>query len=142
MKQNKPNIPLFPIRVFFDGSCSVCTSEIGYYLHQDHGGKLLAVDITAPDFDPKPYRITRDEFMRELHVIDQGGNVYLGTEAFQAIWMAFQPLTMYRLMGGIIGLPLVSPVAKLLYKAFAAVRPYLPKRDSSCSDGICRFDRH
>ena len=139
---DKPNMPIFPIRVFFDGSCSVCTSEIDYYLRQENDGKLIAVDISAPDFDPEPYHISRDEFMHELHVIDQDGNVYRGTEAFQAILMMFPPLSVYRLMGGVIGLPMVRPVAKLLYKGFAAVRPYLPKRDSSCSDGLCRFDRH
>jgi predicted DCC family thiol-disulfide oxidoreductase YuxK len=37
--------PLFPIQVFYDGSCSVCATEIEHYLRQDHGGKLLAIDI-------------------------------------------------------------------------------------------------
>jgi predicted DCC family thiol-disulfide oxidoreductase YuxK len=139
---DKPNMPIFPIRVFFDGSCSVCTSQIHYYLHQETGGKLLAVDISAPDFDPAPFNRSLGEFMHELHVIDREGNVYLGTEAFQAIWMVFPSLSIYRLMGGVIGLPLVSPVAKLMYKGFAAVRPYLPKRESSCSNGLCRYGKH
>lgn len=131
-------IPRFPLKVFYDGSCSVCAAEIKHYLQQDHGGKLSAVDISTADFDPEPYRISLDAFMYELHAIDSAGRVYRGVGAFQAIWQAFPLLSVYRLMGSIISLPLVDQVARLSYKAFARIRPFLPKRKSSCSNGICR----
>lgn len=136
---DKPNTPRFPVKVFFDGSCSVCATEIEHYMSLEHTGKILAVDISADDFDPKPYQITRDAFMHELHVIDHEGNVYRGVEAFLAIWQAFPDLTMYRVMGAMLGLPVVNPVSHLLYKGFAAIRPYLPKRKSCCTNGICRM---
>ena len=131
--------PQFPIRVFFDGSCSVCASEIEHYLNQEHTGKIIAVDISAPDFDPEPHQITKDAFMHELHVIDNEGNVYRGVEAFLAIWQAFPDLTTYRVMGAILSLPVINPMAHILYKGFAGIRQYLPKRKSSCSNGICRI---
>lgn len=137
----KSALPSFPLQVFFDGSCVVCATEIEHYLHQEQGGQLLAVDISAADFDPEPYHISQQEFMHELHVIDNDGHVYKGVEAFVAIWQAFPPLTVYRLAGAVLSLPLVSPVAGLLYKGFAAIRPYLPKRKSSCTSGICRMNK-
>jgi len=138
---DKPDTPRFPIRVFFDGSCAVCTAEIEHYLCQEHAGKIRAVDISAPDFDPEPYQISKAAFMHELHVIDNAGNVYRGVDAFLAIWQAFPDLTAYRFMGIILSLPLVNPFAHLLYKGFAAIRQYLPKRKSSCSNGICRINK-
>ncbi|MFZ2948409.1 MAG: DUF393 domain-containing protein [Desulfuromonadaceae bacterium] len=135
-----PNEPAFPIRVFYDGSCSVCAAEIEHYLSRNHGGRLLGVDISAPDFDPEPFRIPLAAFMYELHVIDGNGRIYRGVEAFRAIWGAFPDSTLYGLLGAIITMPLVNPLARLLYKCFARLRPYLPKRHS-CGGGTCRIDR-
>lgn len=135
-----PTNPYFPIQVFYDGSCSVCAAEIEHYLRQDHGGRLRAVDISAPDFDPQPYGITMAEFMYELHVIDQRGVVYRGVESFWAIWQAFPAATVYRVLGGIISLPLINPVARMVYRGFARIRPWLPKRHD-CRSGSCRMDK-
>ena len=136
-----PQSPQFPIRIFYDGSCSVCAREINHYLQRDHGGKLLGVDISAHDFDPEPYRIPLDLFMYELHVIDQKGETYKGVAAFWAIWQAFPARTIYGLLGTIITLPVVNPMARLAYKGFAAIRPFLPKRHS-CDSGTCQIGKH
>jgi predicted DCC family thiol-disulfide oxidoreductase YuxK len=78
--------------------------------------------------------------MYELHVIDQKGELYKGVEAFWAIWQAFPASRMYRTMGTIINIPVVNPVARLLYKCFARIRPYLPKKHD-CDSGSCRIGR-
>lgn len=136
-----PMRPEFPIRVFYDGSCSVCATEIEHYLHEDHGGKLLAVDISARDFDPEPYHIPLDAFIYELHAIDQRGAVYRGVEAFWAIWQAFPTSTIYGILGVVIRMPVVNPVARLLYKGFARIRRYLPESREACKDGTCRVGK-
>ena len=132
--------PDFPIQIFYDGSCSVCAAEIGHYLRQEHGGKLIAVDISAPDFEPERFRISLDAFMHEMHVIDRSGNVYRGVEAFWAIWQAFPAATLYGILGTIVTLPVISPISRLLYKGFARLRPYLPKR-RGCDSGTCRIGK-
>lgn len=134
-----PAKPEFPIRVFYDGSCTVCATEIEHYLRREQRGQLLAVDISDPGFKPELHGITRDEFMHELHVIDRRGRIYRGVEAFWAIWQAFPDATVYRLLGGVISMPLINPVARLLYKGFARIRRYLPKRHD-CRSGSCRID--
>lgn len=131
--------PEFPIRVFYDGSCSVCATEIEHYLRREQRGQLLAVDISDPDFKPELHGITRDEFMHELHVIDRRDRIYRGVEAFWAIWQVFPDATVYRLLGGAISMPLINPVARLLYKGFARIRRYLPKKHD-CRSGSCRID--
>ena len=135
-----PTTPQFPLQVFYDGSCIVCSTEIEHYLRQDHRSKLLGVDISAPNFDPVPYQIPLAAFMYELHVIDQRGEVYRGVEAFWAIWQAFPTSTVYGVMGTIITMPFVNPVARFLYKGFACIRPYLLKRHN-CTRGTCKIGK-
>ncbi len=133
-----PTTPHFPLRIFYDGSCSVCAREIEQYRSQDQKGRLICIDITAPGFEPQQYGIALQEFMYQLHAIDQRGTVYRGVESFWAIWQAFPASTIYGLLGTIIQLPVISSVARLCYKGFARVRPYLPKRKAGCQNGTCR----
>jgi len=133
--------PAFPLRVFYDGSCSICAREVERYGCRDHDGRLILVDISAPVFDPLPFGITLKEFMYQLYAIDQGGRVFRGVEAFWAIWQAFPTSTVLGLCGKLIMLPLVNPAARLCYRMFAGMRGYLPKRRNGCTGGSCRIGR-
>lgn len=136
-----PIKPHFPLRIFYDGSCLVCATEIAYYLRRNHGNRLTGVDINSPEFDPQPFNISLDAFMYELHAIDRTGEVYRGVEAFRAIWLAFPASTFYGALGSIITLPLINRPARLIYKAFARIRPYLPKKRNTCDSGACTIKR-
>jgi predicted DCC family thiol-disulfide oxidoreductase YuxK len=137
-----PNTPTFPITVFYDGSCSVCSAEIEHYRRKDHEGRLVLVDISAADFKPDRFNIDLQAFMYELHVIDRKGNVYKGIEAFWAIWQAFPASTLYGMMGTLITLPVINPLARLCYKGFAGIRTYLPKASAACADSSCRIGKN
>ena len=76
----------------------------------------MVVDISAADFKPEQYGIPLAAFMHEMHVIDRQGQVYRGVEAFWAIWQAFPASTVYGLMGTLITLPLLNPLARLCYQ--------------------------
>lgn len=136
-----PNAPSFPITVFYDGSCSVCAAEIEHYQHKNHEGRLLLMDISAPDFKPELYNLNLQAFMYELHVIDSDGKVYKGIEAFRAIWQAFPASTLYGMVGSLITLPVINLLARLCYKGFARIRTYLPKRSSECANGTCMIGK-
>lgn len=136
-----PATPQFPLRIFYDGSCSVCAAEIGHYGRRNHGGRLVPVDISAPDFDPAPYGITLADLMYQLHAIDRAGRIYRGVEAFWAIWQAFPASTFYGLLGTFVTLPGIRGAARLCYRGFARIRRYLPKRRDLCSTDVCRIGR-
>jgi predicted DCC family thiol-disulfide oxidoreductase YuxK len=119
--------PVYPLRVFFDGGCGVCTSEMRTYRTREHGGRLVFIDIRAPWFDPAPYSITGEEFLHELHAIDASGHVYRGVDAFRAIWKAFPDSRKYDMLNAIVLIPGVNLVSKILYRAFARIRGHLPK---------------
>jgi predicted DCC family thiol-disulfide oxidoreductase YuxK len=133
--------PEFPVRIFYDGSCSVCATEIERYGRRDREGRLELVDVSDPAFDPAPLGITLDEFMYQMHVIDRRGRVYRNVEAFWAIWQAFPASTLLGFLGKLITLPGVHAVARLCYRIFARTRKYLPKRRDNCSTGSCRIGR-
>jgi predicted DCC family thiol-disulfide oxidoreductase YuxK len=128
--------PQAPLRVFYDGACSVCTAEMKHYQRMDHHGAIIAVDISSADFDPVPYNLPLASFRYELHVIDQNGVVYRGIEAFQAIWQGLPQSSIYAFMGMLISLPLINSVARLFYKGFARIRRFLPRRHR-CDSGSC-----
>jgi predicted DCC family thiol-disulfide oxidoreductase YuxK len=133
--------PVFPLHIFYDGSCSVCATEVERYGRKDRDDRLILVDISAPGFDPAPFGISLEEFMYQMHAIDQAGRVFRGVEAFWAIWQAFPSSTFFGLCGALITLPLVNPLARLCYRMFASIRGYLPKRRKNCSSGSCRIGR-
>lgn len=133
--------PEFPLKIFYDGSCSVCAREVEHYGHRDREGRLVLVDISDPGFDPEPFGITLNQFMYQLHAIDRKGTVFRGVEAFWAIWQAFPTSTFLGVCGALITLPLINPVARLCYWIFANIRGYLPKRRDSCVTGSCRIGR-
>jgi predicted DCC family thiol-disulfide oxidoreductase YuxK len=131
--------PVFPLHIFYDGSCSVCATEVERYGRKDRDGRLILVDISASGFDPAAFGITMAEFMYQMHVIDQRGRVFRGVEAFWAIWQAFPTSTMLGLCGKLIMLPVINPLARFCYRMFASIRGYLPKRRKGCSSGSCRI---
>ncbi|MDO3379878.1 thiol-disulfide oxidoreductase DCC family protein [Geoalkalibacter halelectricus] len=136
-----PEKPVFPLRIFYDGACSVCAREVEHYLRRDRQERLIGIDISAADFDPTPYSIPLKDFMYELHAIDAQGRVYRGVESFWAIWQAFPGSTLFGFLGTLINLPLINPLARLGYQGFARIRPFLPKRKSKCDSGSCRIGR-
>jgi len=133
--------PDFPLQIFYDGSCSVCAREVERYGRMDREGRLILVDISAPEFNPAPFGIPLAEFMYQMHAIDRSNRVFRGVEAFWAIWQAFPSSTLLGLCGVLISLPLVNPLARLGYRIFAALRGYLPKRSNGCSSDTCRIGR-
>jgi len=134
-------VPQFPLRIYFDGACRVCASEVDHYRRRDRAGRLEPVDISAADFDPGPCGISLQAFQYELHVIDREGRVYRGVDAFRAIWLAFPESVLFRLLATLIALPVIRPLARLGYRIFARLRPYLPKRRAVCATGQCRIGR-
>jgi predicted DCC family thiol-disulfide oxidoreductase YuxK len=128
-------LPEFPLTVFYDGSCHVCSTEMFVYMRKDHGGRLEFVDISDPGFNPDDFGISLADFMSMMHAIDQSGTVFRGVDAFLAIWQAFPGETWFRFLGALTDLPLVRPIARLLYRIFARVRKFLPKKKAVCRIG-------
>ncbi len=125
--------PEFPLKIFYDGSCYVCSTGMSFYMGKGHGGRLEFIDISAPDFDPGEFGISPAEFMYQLHAIDRRGQVYRGPDAFSAIWLAFPSSSWYGFLAKLVTLPGIRVLARASYLAFARIRKYLPRqRKAAC----------
>ncbi len=128
--------PAFPLQVFYDGSCIVCSAEIDRYRKKRHAETLVFIDISDPEFEPARYGKTREEFMAQMQVLDAEGRFFSGVDAFPAIWQAL-PGIWYRRLGKALRLPVIHGLARLGYRLFARYRGYLPKRREHCHGGTC-----
>jgi predicted DCC family thiol-disulfide oxidoreductase YuxK len=131
----------FPLRIFYDGACMICSEEMDHYRKMDRKGVLIPIDISAADFDPAATGVSRDQLMAKLHAIDAEGKVYTGVDAFQAIWLAFPESLLLGVVSAFIGLPLINPLSKAVYWGFARLRHFLPRWGERCSNGHCRVGR-
>jgi len=127
----------FPLQVFYDGSCAVCSREMRVYQRRNSSERLVFFDISAPGFNPAEYGRNLDDFMKELHVRDAMGQYHTGVAAFARIWSAFPESPLYSLLERAVNLPGIRQGADLGYATFARFRHLLP--NTSCHDGNCRL---
>lgn len=109
--------------VYFDGSCSLCRAEIGYYRRKDQDRALCFVDISEIGAIP-PDGITKERAMRRFHVRASDGRVLSGAAAFVEVWTR---LPRWRWAARLAGLPGVTPLLEVGYRLFLPIRPYLSK---------------
>jgi predicted DCC family thiol-disulfide oxidoreductase YuxK len=105
--------------VLYDGSCPLCTAEIGLYRDRDGEGRLHLVDVSAPGA-ALPQGLDREAAMARFHVIAPDGQVLSGAAAFIEVWRG---LPGWRWLARPADLPGVEPVLEVTYRAFLKVRP-------------------
>lgn len=119
-----------PVKVFYDGLCVVCSSEINHYKKMQGGDKIDFVDITGLDFNASKENLNPHSVHKELHAKDKNGNVYIGVDAFVLIWSQIDKLNWLSKMAQ------TWPIKKALqlnYKLFVKIRPYLPRKSCEAS---------
>jgi len=131
----------FPVQVFYDGSCLVCSREMESYRKNNPENRLQFVDISAADFNPARFDKTLSDFMAQLHVRDAQGNFTTGVDAFMTIWQAYPSGSLWRLFSGLVGLPGINYLSRFGYQIFARNRHLLPKRKQDCDSGTCNLNR-
>ncbi|MBN2243084.1 MAG: DUF393 domain-containing protein [Acidobacteria bacterium] len=118
-------------KVYYDGLCHLCSREIGHYRRQKGAESMQFIDITAADFDAAregldPYRVHR-----EMHVRTGDGRLATGVDGFIEIW---ERLPRYRWAARAARNRLLKAFLDLSYRAFARIRPILPRKKNPCGD--------
>ncbi|MBT8408683.1 MAG: DUF393 domain-containing protein [Alphaproteobacteria bacterium] len=111
------------LTVYFDGSCPLCTAEIGHYKTREGAERLAFVDVSAKGADPGA-DLPAEEAMKRFHVRAADGTLLSGARAFVAIW---QVLPGWRGLARFARLPGVVPALETGYRLFLPVRPYLSR---------------
>ncbi len=114
----------YPLTVFYDGACGVCSTEIRYY-RSIADQRIQFVNIAADDFNAQDYGKTVSEFQEQLHARAADGQFFTGVEAFRRLWEGL-PSPFYPLLSGFVGLPGIHLAARIGYAVFARYRHLLP----------------
>jgi predicted DCC family thiol-disulfide oxidoreductase YuxK len=109
------------IRVYYNSACPVCNAGISHQRLSHQRRKMAGCAVqwrdVHRDLDARREIPADLEFVRErLHVIDETGRIRSGVDAFEVIWR-HSPHEKWK--ARLIALPLLRPLATLLYNAFA-----------------------
>ncbi len=78
----------YPITIYFDGSCKLCSSEINNLVARDKHQAILLVDCSPEDFDDRGLPANRETMMNMIHARDAAGEWLRGVDVFIAAYRA------------------------------------------------------
>ncbi len=125
------------LTALYDGDCLVCQSTCETLRALDWRKRIHFVDLhDGGDFLPRHPELTRDELMREIHVIDAAGEVFAG---FAGTRRMLKELPLGVPLWLLLQLPGTDAIGKRVYR-FIARRRYrinalLGNELPECADG-------
>ena len=139
----------YPLTLLYDAGCAVCSLEMNHLRERNDEGRLLFIDISAPDFDPAPYGVTLADMNAEIHGLRPDGSMLRGVQvlrlAYAAVglgwvlsptgWAPLRPLfdAGYRVFAR--HRQTISRFSGPLIQAVRARR--MSKRMQACSSAVC-----
>ena len=81
----------YPLTVFYNGSSPECADEIAPLKRLEHGGRLVFVDCSAPDFNEEVLAgitLRRADLLASIHARDAHGRWHTGICAIEAAYRA------------------------------------------------------
>jgi predicted DCC family thiol-disulfide oxidoreductase YuxK len=73
------------LAVLYDGSCEMCVASVARINRFDNSGHIIAFDLDDPQVRSQFPELKREDLVRELHVVDDHGNVFRGARAINEI---------------------------------------------------------
>jgi len=142
----------YPLTLFYDAACPVCSLEMDHLRERDHAGRLRFVDIGAPGFDAAAHGATLQAMNAEIHARRADGSMLKGVEvlrlAYDAVglgWVlrasawpplrpafdgAYRVFARHRLAISSAAAPLIGAL-----RGWRARR--MARRMHACSSGVC-----
>lgn len=123
------------LKMLFDGTCPLCRREVRMLRHLDRGRmRLTFEDISAANFDPSRYSVSKDALMAEIHGVLPDGTLVRGMEVFRRAYAAVG-------MGWLLAptaWPVLRPLCDRFYRIFAKNRLMLTGRGLHCGEACTR----
>jgi predicted DCC family thiol-disulfide oxidoreductase YuxK len=116
----------YPLTVFYDASCPMCSAEMRALKRRDAQGRLILVDCSAPDFDETVLAgvpIRRADLMTAIHARDAHGRWFSGIEVFELAYGAVG----LDVLAGFWGSRILRPVLDRVYPWVARHRQFLSR---------------
>ncbi len=133
---------VYPLTIYYDASCPLCTSEMRALKSHDQAERLMLVDCSTPDFADQATTqagLSHRDLMRRLHAHDAAGRWLRGVDVFEAAYGAVG----LRLLAFLWGHPLWRPLLNGLYPVIARHRQLLSRLGLPVivRAGICALGR-
>lgn len=116
--ENKENAVL---TVYYDGSCPLCTAEIGHYETRKGAERLCFLNIAEPGVDAGQ-GLEQSDALKRFHVRMSDGTLLSGAAAFVEIW---KTLPGWRWLARVARVPGVPLLLEGAYRIFLPIRPGL-----------------
>ena len=110
--------PSSEMTVLFNGACSICGPEVAFY---QRCAEADGADINFENIaDPSNALTEEEQYYKRFHV-RRDGVEYSGVTAFILVW---QRLSKFRWLARLVSLPLVLPIANIVYDRILAPLVY------------------
>ena len=106
------------ISVFYDGNCSLCSKEIGFYRKITKNHPFIWIDLSNNNVIENE-SFSKIDALKLLHVKDHNNNLYIGVPAFIVIW---KNIPILKWLGFVATKPIIYWTLCTLYKIFSKWR--------------------
>jgi predicted DCC family thiol-disulfide oxidoreductase YuxK len=107
------------VKIYYDGVCNLCAGLAETIDLSQRGSHFALNDISK---DELPVGVTMQEATRDVHVVDENGKMYRGSEAVMRILSEYPRL---RWIAAICSVPGFSHVAILIYRVIEKTRYWI-----------------
>ncbi|MBB2485810.1 DUF393 domain-containing protein [Mitsuaria sp. WAJ17] len=121
--QNIRDAALYPLTIYFDGSCQLCSAEIRNLRLRDTHGRLRFVDCSPADFVSPVPGADRSALMNAIHGVGAQGQVLRAVAVFDAAYRAVGLPWVSRLLS----LPMIRTLANRAYPWLVRNRYRVPR---------------
>lgn len=104
---------------YYDGSCPLCSREIGFYRRQSGADRICWVDIGTMNDSPD---LSREQALARFTVRDSAGRLVSGGRAFTLIW---KELPRFQWLAKLFSIPPFARFLDSAYGIFLMLRPRL-----------------
>lgn len=126
----------YPITIFYDGACRMCTRQMENFRKQDTKERLLFIDITNQDFKAGEFGLDKAPIQKYIYAKDASSRIVRGIDAFIWIWGAVDK----KILAWLVGLPVIKQLGKLFYRLIARYRYQLFGKNEPVCDFHCAKD--
>ena len=107
---------------YYDGACSLCAREIGFYRRQNGADRICWVDTSDIDTVDVALDLSREQALARFTVRDADGSLVSGGRAFTRIWMR---LPLFRWLATVFEIQPFTWLLGQAYDFFLKLRPRL-----------------
>jgi predicted DCC family thiol-disulfide oxidoreductase YuxK len=123
--------------VIYDGHCKFCTSSVQKLARWDtKSHKLAFLSLHDPEVQSRFPQLTYDQLMQEMYLVDRGGSIHRGAEAFRYLTTRLPRL--YPL-APLLHIPFSLPLWRWAYRQIARRRYRIMGKTHECDGDACRI---